>query len=133
MKAKSLDDYIYYSLIITCILLFILALVYKCFFYNFKIGYCAIYDKLGIYCPGCGCTRAFEALLHFNIKASIYYNPTVFYSVIILFCFLLTQTIDRIIKSKKHIMPYSNFYLYTGIFIMLSNCIIRNMFNIRIN
>lgn len=132
MKTKSLDDYIYYSLIITCILLLILAVIYKYFFYDFKIGYCAIYDKLGIYCPGCGCTRAFEALLHLNIKASIYYNPTVFYSVIILVSFLLTQTIDRIVKSKKYIMPYSNFYLYTGIFIMLLNCIIRNIFNIPI-
>lgn len=132
MKSKNLDDYIYFSLIIACTLLFILAIIYKCFFSEFKIGYCAIYDKLGIYCPGCGCTRAFEALLKFDIKSSIIYNPTVFYSAIILISFLTTQTIERIVKSTQHIMPYSNFYLYVGIFIMLSNCIIRNIIKIPI-
>ncbi len=127
MKKRSLDDYVYFSLIITCTVLFILGIIYKCFFSKFKIGYCVIYDKLGIYCPGCGCTRAFEALLKFDIKSSIIYNPAVFYSVIILISFLTTQTIERITKSTQHIMPYSNFYLYIGIFIMLSNCIIRNI------
>ena len=127
MKEKTLDDYIYYSLIITSTILILLVIIYNTFFSHIPIFSCYIYDTFHIYCPGCGCTRAFISLLNFDIINSFYYNSAVLYSVIILFLYLFTQTIDRLFKHEKHLMPYSNFYLYTGISILLLNCIIRNV------
>lgn len=127
MKEKTLDDYIYYSLIIASVLLILLVIVYNAFFSHIHISSCYIYDNFQVYCPGCGCTRAFISLINFDIKNSFYYNPTVLYSVIILSLYLFTQTIDRSFKHKKYIMPYSNFYLYTGTCILVLNCIIRNV------
>lgn len=127
MKEKTLDYYIYYSLIIASIILILLVIIYNAFFSHVPISSCYIYDNFHIYCPGCGCTRAFIALLNFDILSSFYYNSAVLYSVIILFIYLFTQTIDRLFKHTKYIMPYSNFYLYTGICILFFNCIIRNV------
>ena len=128
MKLKTKDDYIFVSLLITSIIIIFFVLLYKYIFNNsFSISSCFFYEHLGIYCPGCGCTRAFISLLNFDIINSFYYNSAVLYSVIILFLYLFTQTIDRLFKHEKHLMPYSNFYLYTGISILLLNCIIRNV------
>ena len=35
---------------------------------------CIFYQWTGLYCPGCGATRAFSALLHGDIKASLHDN-----------------------------------------------------------
>lgn len=43
--------------------------------YVFVIGRCPVYWLTGIPCPGCGMTRAFEALLHLDIAGAFYYHP----------------------------------------------------------
>lgn len=35
---------------------------------------CMVYQNTGLYCPGCGCTRALSALLHGDLKASLHNN-----------------------------------------------------------
>ena len=35
---------------------------------------CMVYKWTGLYCPGCGCTRALSALLHGDLKASLHNN-----------------------------------------------------------
>lgn len=35
---------------------------------------CMVYRQTGLYCPGCGCTRALSALLHGDLKASLHNN-----------------------------------------------------------
>ena len=136
MKVKTLDDYMYISLSIVFTLVAIATFIYLYFFGDISIFSCAIYDHFGIYCPGCGCTRAFLELIHLNIFKSIYYNPAVFYALAMSLLFIITQTIDRIFKFKKHIMPYTNAYLYIGIVILFLNWIVRNIlllgFNIKL-
>lgn len=127
MKSRTLDDYIYISLIIVLILIFICTIIYLYFFNNINIFSCSIYNHFGIYCPGCGCTRAFNELIHLNILKSVYYNPAVLYGVSMSILYVFTQTIDRILKREKHIMPYSNLYLYIGIAILIINWIVRNI------
>lgn len=127
MKSNTIDDYIYIALIITCIILILFIIIYKCFFSYISIPSCWIYENLGFYCPGCGCTRAFIAILNFDIIGSIYYNPTVLYTVIVLFLYIITHTIDKIRKSNHLIMPYSNIYLYIGASLLILHCVIRNL------
>lgn len=126
MKEKTLDDYIYISLMIACVLFASLFLVYHYFFSNIPISSCFIYENFGIYCPGCGCTRAFEALLHLDILTSVYYNPAVLYFAFIIFIYIVSQTLDRLLKHKNFFMSFSNVYLYIGIGILIINCIVRN-------
>ena len=35
---------------------------------------CMVYQNTGLYCPGCGCTRALSALLHGDLKACLHNN-----------------------------------------------------------
>lgn len=52
-----------------------------------------IWDKmLGIYCPGCGGTRAVLALLHGKPLLSLWYHPFVLYAAVLYACFMLSHT-----------------------------------------
>ena len=39
---------------------------------------CMFHQMTGLYCPGCGATRALSALLHGNVKASLHNNLLLF-------------------------------------------------------
>ena len=128
MKKKLTDnDYIYYSFLATIILFIIIVLIYNNFLYRyFVIPGCIFYLKLGFYCPACGMTRAFITLLEGNVLKSLYYNPTVIYILGYVSIYMIINTICKIL-GKEMIIKYSNFYLYLGIFIMMLNCIVRNI------
>ena len=38
---------------------------------------CHVHDRLHLYCPGCGCTRAAEELLRLRLISSLLSNPAV--------------------------------------------------------
>ena len=126
MKERTIDDYIYTSLIITCIIIVFLSIIHRVFFNYITIPPCFFFEHFGIYCPGCGCTRAFNSLLNFNIFESIYFNPSVFYFAFMSIFYIIVQTIDRILK-REYTFPYSNKYIYIGICILLLNFIVRNI------
>lgn len=123
-KKFKQDDYIYYSLLITLVILIVIGIIIKNYV---KIPECIIYKNLHIYCPGCGCTRAFIAMLKGNFLESIYQNSTVLYTTIITIIYIVSQTISRIIKNEKIAMKYTPLFLYTGIGLLIFNCIFKNI------
>ena len=127
-KEKTIDDYIYIAIILTICTLVILYIIYV------KIGKpdifkCKIYENLGIYCPGCGCTRAFVSLMNGNLIESFKYNPTVLYTVITTIIYLASRTIGKITKNEnsKYIMKYRSVYIYIGMTILIVTCILKNI------
>ena len=127
MREKTKDDYLYITLLITCMVILVCTIFFKAFSFALSIPHCFFWEHFGIYCPGCGCTRAFECLLHLDILHSVYYNPAVLYFVCIMFFYLFTQTLDRICHRSTYTMPYSNVYVYIGITILIINCIVRDV------
>ena len=77
----------------TIILMIVLAF-YCTVVYLFKLP-CPIYFFTGVSCPGCGMTRAFFALLHFDFDAALYYHPLIFFCI---FAFLILAVVH--IKKK---------------------------------
>ena len=88
---------------------------------------CPFSSVLGIYCPGCGGTRAVKALLHGQIIQSFWYHPLVPYSAILGGGFMLTQGLHRLGFNKIRGWRYHNWYLIVFIFLFGCNFLIKNI------
>ena len=76
---------------------------------------CFIRELFGVYCPGCGGTRAVWALLHGQILMSLRYHPVVVYTVVV--------TLYHLIFRKKPKIKY----LFIALGIIILNCIVKNI------
>lgn len=131
-----LDKIAYVAGIIILSLLFALLCLYL--FFDFDISKhirpCMLNKLTGLYCPGCGGTRAVYALLSGQIIKSIYYNPIVAYAFFPGLWFMISQTIYRIKPSANsgklsgwfHTATIKPLYIYLGIILLLLNCAIKN-------
>lgn len=88
---------------------------------------CVLHSTTGLYCPGCGGTRAVCALLGGHVLLSFFYHPLVPYTAFVGGWFMLTQTIERLSRGKIQGMHYRDLYLWLALFIVLANCLIKNL------
>ena len=58
---------------------------------------CGFKKKFGLYCPGCGGSRALEELVKFDIVNSLRLNPI----VLLLFITLIFLTVTYVLEKKK--------------------------------
>lgn len=87
---------------------------------------CYFLDAVGLYCPGCGGTRAVISLLQFQFWQSFCYHPFVLYGAIVYVLFMagcfcrkhFKQTVIGIIPIEKSI--------YIGIAIILIQFVLKN-------
>lgn len=125
---KNIKNNLEYICILTASLLVVgLIFIYTMYLNKFiKIPECFLYEKFGIYCIGCGSTRAVYSLLKGKILQSIYYNPFILYLVVVDFWYLITEEISKIFKCKnKFCIKNINFYVYVGLLILIMNWIIK--------
>ena len=92
-----------------------------------EIPPCVLFTYSHIYCPGCGGTRAVEALVHGHMLESVWYHPIVLYTVLIFGGFMLTQGLER--AGIKHIRgwKFHNWQLYGAIVVLVCNFLIKNL------
>ncbi len=64
------------------------------------LGRCMMLDFLHLYCPACGGTRAFAALLMLDILASLKYNPVVVMSAVAIVAYEIVM-IKHLIKGDE--------------------------------
>lgn len=88
---------------------------------------CFFSNVLGIYCPGCGGTRAVYALLHGRLLKAVWCHPLVPYGAVIYGGFMLTQGLHRL--GVKCIKPWKfhNWYLYGAMAILVCNFLVKNL------
>ncbi len=89
---------------------------------------CFLYSYFGIYCPGCGGTRAVMALLEGRIWDSIYYHPIVVYTAIIYLVFMIPQTIHYISRGKIKGIRFRYWFLYGALVVIIINFLVKNIF-----
>lgn len=86
----------YIILIITGILLIIIYIKYG-------IGIpCVFHRFTGLYCPGCGMTRALISLIQFNPHQAIRYNALIIFLPLYLYCFFKVNKSNK----KNYIIIY---------------------------
>lgn len=110
-------------------ILFVLYLIYKTFSISIlpNATPCVAHTLLGIYCPGCGGTRAIAFMLKGQFWDSFVCHPLVLYTAVICGWFLISQTIERISKHKiKIALHYRDIYLWIALAIVTINFIVKN-------
>lgn len=78
-------------------------------------GGCIVRRLYGIYCPGCGGTRALLAFFQGHFLESFFYHPIVMYVAVMVLYHLL-------FRKKPKVA-----YVYVALGIIIINCIIRNV------
>lgn len=88
---------------------------------------CVWITFLGVYCPGCGGTRAVEALLQGDLIRSFIYHPLVLYTVVIVAAYVFSHTLNIVSKGKVKAMLFRGIYLYLMIAIILVQWFVKNI------
>lgn len=96
---------------------------------------CTFHQLSGLYCPGCGGTRAVRALLEGDLISCLIYHPFVFYCFVMYVLFMVSHSIAMIQKRKKttHKNPFVGgldfkvSYVYIGIIIILLQWMVKNI------
>ena len=86
-----------------------------------------LHSLTGLYCPGCGGTRAVVFLLHGDFLHSLVYHPFVPYAFVLCTWFMISQTIERLSKGRLRIgMHFREVFLWIALAIIIINFIVKN-------
>ncbi len=91
---------------------------------------CIFHELTGFYCPGCGGTRAFLALITGHPIISFLYNPAVIYAAGVLLFYAVWGVSYAISQHHLKKIRRPRFYLaFVWIFIaiLFANCTVKNL------
>ncbi len=127
MKKRSLESTLYLAGWIGSIALIPVCLFYRYFWIPRIHLPCVLDAFFGIYCPGCGGTRAAAALLHGHLLLSLWYHPLVLYTAVIWGGFMITQTLERLKVPHIKAWHFHDWYLYGAMALLFGNCVLKNI------
>ena len=94
---------------------------------KFSLPPCLFHSLTGLYCPGCGGTRAFRLLLSGHILQSFLYHPAVVLTGVLYVWFMVSHTAEILSKGRLKIgLPYTDKFLYLEVVVIILQCIIKN-------
>ncbi len=129
MKSHTDDRDIYIALMVALPLFFLL--LWAAMTSGFPVGLCWIYRTFGIYCPGCGGTRALLALAAGRPLRAFFYHPPAVLVLTALAVYLPVQTVCRV--RKKPVPAWCRYrprYLWLLLALLVGNCLLRNILSI---
>ncbi len=129
-EPKSLEEELYLIGLIflgvaaLCVPLFLLFLNGK----DLSKSLCVFQVLLGMYCPGCGGTRAVNALFHGHFLLSLWYHPLVPYGAVLYLAYMISWTAARLhLFGMTKGMKFRVGYLYAMMVIIAVNFILKNV------
>lgn len=87
---------------------------------------CLFHLYTGLYCPGCGGTRAVKALIRGDLLLSFRYHPLILYMVTVVVVQIVTWLLAKLLKKPSFHIKHYLFFVYLGIGIGLVNVIVKN-------
>ncbi len=89
---------------------------------------CMLQKLTGLYCPGCGGTRAIITLLQGRPIISFLYHPLVLYTAVIGGWFMLSHTIEKLSKGRLPIgMSYRDVWMWGALCLVGVNFAVKNI------
>ena len=85
---------------------------------------CDFLSKTGLYCPGCGGTRAVKSLLRGDLIRSFLFHPFVPYSAIMYVVFMLYVFLKKHFKLFKKVFPVQG-VICIGVGVLLLQWIVK--------
>ncbi len=88
---------------------------------------CWIHEISGLYCPGCGGTRAFFYLFQGQFFKSLLFHPLVAYMGVLYLVFMVRGFLAVFTNGKYPFMKYRIGYIYIGIAVTLLQFLAKNI------
>ena len=107
-----------------------LALAYLVWRYGLgmpTVSRCWVWEHWGVYCPGCGGTRAVICLLHGDILRSLLYHPFVLYGTVIYSFFMVSNILYSLSISKRR-YALRPIHFWAAAAIILIQCLLKNIY-----
>ena len=128
MERKGMTDReVYPALCITAAILAVGYLLWRDILGSPTISGCWIWANFHVYCPGCGGTRALEALFRGQLLRAFYFHPAVPVIVGAVGTYLLSQTIWRLRGRRGWVLHYDPCWPLMLVGLLLANCAVRNI------
>ena len=87
---------------------------------------CSFHALTGLYCPGCGGTRAVVYLFKGDILRSFRFHPFVLYCICFYILFMVKGTWAYIFNQNKGYMKFRMWYVYAGVVVLLVQFLVKN-------
>lgn len=128
-KQTSLEDQLY--IIGLCLLLAAPLIVIAYHYLRARLPIlampCLLHTFTGYYCPGCGGTRAVDALLHLQLWRSFCYHPLVPYGAAVYLWFMVSHTIEKLSRYRLRIgMKWNPAWLWIALIILVLNVLVKD-------
>lgn len=87
---------------------------------------CMFQLMTGLYCPGCGGTRAVKYLLTGQFGKSLQYHPLVLYTAAVVLAEAASAVAAKKAGKPEWYLGHEHFFIYLGVGIVLVNWIVKN-------
>lgn len=127
-KQSTLEDRLFKAgLVILAVGCSAVALYFRVILTYFEMPPCVFSTYLKMYCPGCGGTRAVEALLQGHLLESVWCHPIVLYTMLVFGGFMLTQGMERLGIGRVRGWKYHDWHLFGAVIVLVCNFLIKNL------
>ena len=127
MDRRVTDREVYPAVWITLGTLLVLFLAWKFLLGEPRVSQCWIHEHWGLYCPGCGGTRALIALMRGRVLKACHYHPAVPVTAILAAVYLTSQTLWRLQGRRGWVLRYDHRWPGMLIGLLVGNCVLRNL------
>ncbi len=130
LREMDIEHLWMYRICLILLPFFIIAVVVFIIFGDKIVGLgneCSFKKLTGLYCVGCGGTRALNHFVHLHLLKSLFYHPFVIYAFVAYTLYTINSFLYR--HHKKCIEKLNPFVLlYVGLGVLLVNFLVKNIF-----